>query len=307
MASEPAGAAAKQSSGWRARYGQVVALVRAIGAGEEAAIEAAVLELSRSRRIFAPLAFAVGAFVMLFRGVKLLVVNWRLLVVESLPAFWIWAAMLDLKLHVLHGRELNTWYGGEAVVLVLLIAVVTTAAFYLNAVFAFAIADPGRPHIRPAFAQARRQAAVIVAVGFALGVALGVAAIVSGRWGRWWFTISLGVVVGAMMVAYVSVPSRLIGMKADLSRRDKLAASAIAGMLGALVCTPPYAIGRVGVLLLESRALAVGVILLAIGIALQAGATGAVKAIKMSAKLIPARAPAARSPTTTDHTTKEAP
>ena len=52
------------------------------------------------------------------------------------------------------------------------------------------------------------------------------------------------------------------------------------------MCTPPYVIGRIGILLLGSHTLfALGVVLLAFGLALQAGATGAVKAIKMSAKL----------------------
>jgi hypothetical protein len=45
-------------------------------------------------------------------------------------------------------------------------------------------------------------------------------------------------------------------------------------------------IGRIGILLLGSNVLfAVGVVLLTLGLTLQAGATGAVKAIKMSAKL----------------------
>jgi hypothetical protein len=65
-----------------------------------------------------------------------------------------------------------------------------------------------------------------------------------------------------------------------------MAAAVIGGTLGALVCTPAYVIGRLGILLLGSNALfALGVILLAVGLTFQAGATGAVKAIKMSAKL----------------------
>jgi hypothetical protein len=45
-------------------------------------------------------------------------------------------------------------------------------------------------------------------------------------------------------------------------------------------------IGRIGVLLLGSHVLfALGIVLLLVGLTLQAGATGAVKAIKMSAKL----------------------
>ncbi|MGP0048951.1 MAG: hypothetical protein ACLPZR_08910, partial [Solirubrobacteraceae bacterium] len=41
-------------------------------------------------------------------------------------------------------------------------------------------------------------------------------------WGRPWFGISLSVVVGVMMVAYVAIPSRLIGVKQSSSRRDRL-------------------------------------------------------------------------------------
>ena len=59
------------------------------------------------------------------------------------------------------------------------------------------------------------------------------------------------------------------------------------GALGAVVCTPPYLLARAGILLLGSPGLVVlGVVLLTIGATLQAGATGAVKTVKMSAKLI---------------------
>jgi hypothetical protein len=269
-----------------ARQGR--ALVRAIREGDEAEIEAAVLALSRSRRIFAPLVFAVAAVVMLFQGVRLLFANWRLTLVQVLPAMWIWLALLDLKAHAFRGKEFHTWHGGTEVLLVAAIAAVTAAAFYLNAVFAFAIAEPGAPRIRPAFTRARSHLGVVLSIGLAVGVALGVSAIVVPRWGRPWFTLSLGIVVGVMMLTYVTVPARIVGIKPVGSRRDKLAAAAIGGALGAIVCTPPYVIGRIGILLLGSSAafvFALGVVLLALGFTLQAGATGAVKAVKMSAKL----------------------
>ena len=44
-----------------------------------------VLRLSRSRRWLAPLALSVGAFAMLFEGVKLLFTNWRLTLIQVLP------------------------------------------------------------------------------------------------------------------------------------------------------------------------------------------------------------------------------
>jgi len=43
--------------------------------------------------------------VTLFNGLRLLVTNWRLTLVEILPAMWIWMAMFDLKGHVLHASR----------------------------------------------------------------------------------------------------------------------------------------------------------------------------------------------------------
>ena len=279
-----AGAARQSRRQVAVRQGR--ALLRAIRENDEAAVEAAVLQLSRSRRIFAPLVFAIGAFVMLFQGLKLLFANWKLTLIQVLPAMWIWLALLDLKAHVLRGKEFHTWHGGVELVLVIAIALVTAACFYLNAVFAFAISQPGKPRIRPAFTLARRHLHVVLGVGLVVGLALGVSAIVVPRWGRPWFALSLGIVVGVMMLTYVTVPARIVGVKPVGTRRDKMAAAVIGGTLGALVCTPAYVIGRIGILLLGSNVLfALGVALLAVGFTLQAGATGAVKAIKMSAKL----------------------
>ena len=76
---------------------RIRSLARAIEENDEAKIEQAILNLSRPRRVFAPLVFAVGACSLLFHGVKLLASNWRLTLVQVLPAMWIWLAMLDLR------------------------------------------------------------------------------------------------------------------------------------------------------------------------------------------------------------------
>ena len=175
--------------------------------------------------------------------------------------------------------------------------------FFLNAVFAFAVSRAGRPEVRPAVAQARQHLRPIIVSGSVIGALLAFSTIVVTRWGRPWFAISLGIVVGVMMVSYVAVPSRLIGVRPPKqSRRDKLAGTAVGGALSATVCTPPYVLGRVGILMLGSSGVLVftlGVFAVAVGITLQAGATGAVRAIKMSATLIaaprPSDAPASTS------------
>ena len=137
--------------------------MRAIQDNDEAKIEEAILRLSESRRVFAPLAFAVGAFVMLFNGLRLLVTNWRLTLVQILPAMWIWLAMFDLKAHVLHGKSFTVLRGPVLIPIGLLIIAITVASFFLNAVFAFAVSRPGRPEVRPAVAQAREHLKTIMA------------------------------------------------------------------------------------------------------------------------------------------------
>ncbi len=250
-------------------------------------MEDAVLQLSRRSRLFAPLALVVSGFVMLFEGLRLLCSNWRLTLVQVLPAMWIWAAMMDLKAHVIHDKAFRGFHGPLQILLVLAITAVTAACFYLNAVFAFAIARPGEPKIRPAFAQARAHLGVVLGSGAVVGLALGLSTVVVDRWGRVWFGLALSIVVGVMMVAYVAVPSRLIGMKTTYSKKDKLKATAVGGALGATICSPPYVVGRIGILMLGSPVLFIpGVILLTVGLVVQAGATGAVKAVKMSAKLV---------------------
>jgi hypothetical protein len=289
--SAPPGAGAQLPRSHRAALSaQVGRLISAIRNSDQAAVEQAVLQLSASRRLFAPLALAVGAFAMLAEGVKLLFSNWRLTLIQVLPAMWIWAAMIDLKAHVLHGRTFYVLRGPVLIPIVLAIAAITAASFFLNAVFAFAIAAPGPPKIRPAFSQARSHRGVVLGSGAAVGVCLGLSTTVFTRWGLWWFALSLSIVVGVMMICYVAVPARLIGMKTTYSKRDKLTATAVGGAIGAVVCTPPYVLGRVGILMLGSHTLFIlGIILIAVGLTLQAGATGAVKAIKMSAKLVSGR------------------
>jgi hypothetical protein len=270
---------------------RIRALVRAIEENDDAQIEAAVLRLSRRRRALAPLAFMVGALALLFEGVRLLVSNWRLTLIQILPAMWIWLATADLKAHVLRGRSLNVIRGPILIPIILVIVAITMAAFFLNAVFALAVARPGGPDIQAGRVAARERRVPILVSGAVVGLALGFATVVVPRWGRPWFGIILSVVVGVMMLCYVFVPARLIGTRPkNASRRDKVMTTVVGGVIGATVCTPPYLLGRLGILMLGSKALLVpGIIVLAVGATLQAGAAGAVRAIKMSASLAGAR------------------
>ena len=270
------------------QLGRVVGLIRG---ADEATVEDAVIRLSHTHRILAPLALAVGGFVMLFDGLKLLVTNWRLTIVQVLPAIWIWLAMTDLKAHALHGASFTIITGPLLVGAFVLITAITAASFFLNAMFAFAIAVPGTPDTRHGRARAWEHRRVVFAWGTGIGVLLAFSTVVVDRWGTKWFTLCLGIVVALMMVLYVSVPSRLIGVaKSTRPRRERITASVVSGTVGAVVSTPPYVLGRVGLLMLGSSLLAIpGLILFLLGAALQAGAITSVKAVKLSATFVEAR------------------
>jgi hypothetical protein len=262
-------------------------LVRAIERNDPAQIEEAVLRLSRRRRALAPLAFMVGAVALLFDGLRLLVTHWRLTLVQILPAMWIWLVTFDLKVHVIHRRDFSVIRGPILIPIILVIAAITVAAFFLNAVFALAVARPGEPDIRAARDDAWRRRVPILVSGSIVGLALGFATMVVTRWGRPWFGICLSVVLGVLMLCYVLVPSRLIGSKPRYSRRDKLLTTTLGGVLSATVCTPPYILGRIGLLMLGTKWLLIpAIIVLAVAATLQAGATGAVRAITMSVALV---------------------
>ena len=211
-------------------WARVRSLVRAIEENDEAKVEEAVLRLSRSRRVFAPLAFTISAFVMLYDGLRLLVSNWRLTLVQILPAMWIWLAMFDLKAHALHGKSFNVLRGPVLIPIGLAIVTLTVTSYFLNAVFAFAISQPRSVEIRPAVSRARRHWVPIVVSGATTGTLLALSTTVVTRWGRPWFTLSLGIIVGVMMVSYVAVPARLIGGKRTQTRRDKLSTSVVGGL-----------------------------------------------------------------------------
>jgi len=265
----------------------ILRLIDAIRRSDDDAVERAVLDLSRRSRWLAPLGLIVGAFLMLFQGLKLLITNWRLTLVQIVPAMWIWLAMLDIKIHVLHGRQFHVLRGPLLIPAVLGVTILTAASFYLNGVFAFAISEPGQPRIRPAFARAKEHLSAILAWGVSIGLALSFSSLIVTRWGHWPFVISQGIVVGIMMLCYLAVPARIVGIEKTKNTRDKLAATVLGGAVGAVVCSPPYMLGRLGILMLGWRYLFwVGIALIVIGAALQTGVTSAVKAVKFSAKLV---------------------
>jgi hypothetical protein len=267
-------------------------LMDALRDADAGVVHQLVSNLSQSQRLLAPLALAVGGIDMLFSAVRMLVLNWRLMLVQALPVALTWVAMYDLKAHALAGNSDPGVEGPVLIPIVLTIIAVTAASFFMNSVFAFAVSQPGRPQVRPAITQARGHLGVILGSGAVVGLMLALATTVISRDNRPWFVLALGATIGVMMLGYVAVPARLIGIKREASRRDKLSASIVAGAVGVAVATPPYVLGRVGVLMLGVHLLFIpGLAVVTFAVALEAGAAVAVKSVKMISKLVAGERP----------------
>jgi hypothetical protein len=263
--------------------------VRSVERGDESMVED-VLRLSGSRRLFAPLAYLVGAFAMLLEGLRRLLHDWRVIPIELLPAVWLWLAMYDLRLHVLKGNSFHSADEGELLAVAALIVGVTVAALFLNVVFAFAVADERTASLSESLRAAASRRRPILLVGLVVGCLLALSVTAGARLSHTWFTLSLGAAVGLLMVVYLSLPSRLLGVDVRRPRRDRLAASAIGATLSVLVTAPFYVVSRVGILMLGSTVLAIpGYLLLTLGVVFQAGGVGAVRAIRMSSALVDVR------------------
>lgn len=262
-------------------------MVRAIAEADASMIEAAARELGESKPILAPLAWAAGTIVLLLRGVKLLLLNWRLSLIQLVPAVWIWLTMWDLKRHALRGvpfRHLTI--GGIALAFALTIAL-SIAAFWCNTVFAFAIDSPAEPRIRPAIRQARPYYRRILGAGLIVGACLGWAALVVPRLrGVWLFVLALGAVYAIMLISFVAVPAHIIGArKQRLPPKQAIGRMAAGGALSAVAMSPGFVLDRIGLILLGVPGLHIlGFILLSIGTALYAAGMSSVKAVKMTMK-----------------------
>lgn len=256
---------------------------------DPARIESAALELGRTRRLFAPIAFVAGTLGLVVVGVKPLVKNWRLTLVEFVPAAWIWVSLWNLKSHVLDQRGVHVvhdvWYVPVAIVFV----AVAILAFWCNAIFVFAIGG-SPPLLRPAVPKAREHLRTILFWGVLIGGLHAFVSLVVSGWSKLAYDVSLSAVVGLMMVTFVTVPASMAGISKHRSKpRDRVARAAVGGTIAAVASTPGFLLDRIGLLMIGTKSLRIpGFCVLSIGVALQVAATSSTKAVKLSTHMVSA-------------------
>lgn len=267
--------------------GKLAEIALAVANADPGEIESAAQELGQSRRYLAPVAWAAGAIVLLVRGIKLLLLNWRLTLIQLVPAAWVWLVMWDLKEHALRGAPFRDITVAGMIAATLLAVAASIAAFWCNTVFAFAISEPP-PRIRPAARRAKPYLARIALMGAVLGVVLTVGAVVVPRIGpTWLFVITLGALYALMLISFVVVPARILGAKREkLPPKELIGRWTVGSALSAIAMAPGFVLDRVGLILLGLPHLHVlGFVLLTIGTALYAAGMSSVRAVKLSMKL----------------------
>lgn len=269
----------------RKTLAKLLVAARAVADAEPARIESTVRQLGESRAYLAPVAWAAGAIVLLIRGVKLLFLNWRLTLVELVPAVWVWVVFWDLRQHALRAEAFRQLTVGGMLLLVLLCVAVSIASFWCNTVFAFAISDPPPPRIAPAAGRAKPYLGRIVRAGIVLGVLLALGAVVIPRIDSAWLSlIAIGGLGAIMLITFVAVPARILGVKKrKLPPTQAIGKWTVGGALSAVAMTPGFILDRLGLIMLGLPYLRVpGLVLLSIGSALYAAAMSSVKAVKLS-------------------------
>ena len=271
----------------RGSVARVVVLARSVADADPRALESGARRLGSSRRWLLPVAWAAGTLVLLLRGIRLLVLNWRLTLVQLVPAVWVWLVMWDLKDHTLRGSPFRDLQAPGVLTLTALSVAASVAALWCNTVFAYAIdADP--PRIAPAARRANGSIGRIVATGVVVGLVLGAAAFLVPRAGSvLLYLVTLGVALAVMLGLFVAVPARIIGAtKRRLAPREALGSWAAAGALSAVAMTPGFVLDRVGLILLGVDGLhLLGLVVLSVGTGLYAAGMSSVRAIKLTVKL----------------------
>jgi len=264
-----------------------VRIAEAVADADPTEVERLAGQLGSSRVYLAPIAWAAGTIVLLLRGVKLLLLNWRLTLIQLVPALLVWVLMYDLRIHALHREEFRDLSAGWVVVVFVFAVVASIASFWCNTVFAYAI-DTLPPRIGPAIAQARRHWTPIVVAGVVLGLLLGFATAVVPKFNmRLLFDVVLLGVWGIMVVSFVAVPARILERrKRRLPPKEAIGRTVVGWVLSIVAMTPGFVLDRVGLLMMGVPGLRLlGFLVLSLGTALYAAGMSSVKAVKLSIKL----------------------
>jgi hypothetical protein len=238
-------------------------------------------------RLTLPLAFAGHALEAVVRGVLLLAGNWRLMLVELVPAVWIGAITWDWRAHVTGRVELVEVHGWVAVGIAAFVVAMNLLAYWCNAVFAFTLTQGAHIDLRAAFRDARERARIVNAWAISIGVLHAGVAVFAVRWSLSGYAVALGSIAVVQMYALVALPAALAGLprKRKGPLRERVSSAAITATLAGIAAVPGFGLNRLAVVLIGLGLPFVGALVLAVAIVLQIAATSSAGAVKLATRL----------------------
>lgn len=257
------------------------------GAMNDDELLAAIGRVRVGRALHGPLDFLAGAVLLVLHSVLLLVGNWRLLVLELVPAVWIAAVLWDWRFHVVEGNELVEVRGAWAAVIAVGVVLATVVSYWCNVAFVHAALGP-RPSLRGALREAGRHRRLILGAGLAVGALHAWVSVRGPVRGLPTVTIGLGLVALLDLYLYSALPGQALGLdRRRASPREYVATTVTSGALSMAISLPGVTLALVAHALLGTSVLRVlGVVVLAVAVLLQVAASSSSRAVSMWSRLL---------------------
>ncbi len=213
-------------------------------------LAAAITQFRVGRVLAGPLAFAVGAVLLVIHSVLLLLTNWRLIALEIFPALWLATVLWDWRFHVVYGNDLAVLQGPWAIAVAGLIVLATLLSYWCNIAFAYA-ANGEEPTGLAALRRASSHRRLILVAGLAVGMLHAWVSVRGPIRGLSTFALGLGAVAIANLYLYSALPVQAIGLDRHRSTSKDLVTDTITfGALSVIVSTPGVMLAVVARILL---------------------------------------------------------
>jgi hypothetical protein len=266
----------------RSRWQTFVRAAAAVRSTDPATVEAALAGLGGRRRWLAPLAYGAGTVAVVFDGVLLLIRNWRLSLLQLVPAAWIWVMTWNIKHHSLANAEIST---GASILIAVGVLLAAQTAYWCNATFAYSIAQGATTDFRAAFGDARAHWRFVGGLALLTGGVQGTIWLLVPHAEPRWLSLALLLMFVVQVYLFIAIPCWLLGVRKTGTRRDRTIRSVTTGVLSGVASTPGFLLNRVGLLLLGTSLSVVGVVLVSIGSVLHVTASSSVRVVKVSLRL----------------------
>jgi hypothetical protein len=245
-------------------------------------VESALKDLGGRRRWLGPLIYAAGTIAVVFDGVLLLLRNWRLTLLQLMPAAWISVMTWNMKTHLVSKPSIST---GVSIAAALAVLVAAQVAYWCNATFAFTMVQE-TPNARAAFRDARPHWRLIGGLALLTGAAQAAIWLLMPHLNSRWLWLALILMFVVQIYLFIAIPCWLIGVRKTGTRKERMTQSLTTGVLSGVASTPGFLLNRIGWLLLGAGGLGIlGGALVAIGAVLHVTASSSVRVVKLSLRL----------------------